>query len=215
MELPDRLSIEQSFATRLLGLSTKQRNRIIALAGFPPDLSKVPDEEWRRIERENQEKLAAILLLIWLASAELHGADVSRGRIWLMGHEWAQQHSITLASQINETTRTLLGRALATGQEITKAAWAAVLDVVFGEDRAERIAITETTAAQTNASEAVVPHDANDIWRTSLIYPERVCKICKPWDGKPRSQWELVFPEGPPQPHVGCNCFVDYAERKA
>ncbi len=212
MELPNRLDIERSFATRLLGLSTKQRNRIIALAGFPPDLTKIPQEEWDRIERENQEKLAAILLLIWLASAELHGADVSRGRIWLMGHELAQQHSITLASQINETTRTLLGRALATGQEITKATWAAVLDTVFGEDRAERIAVTETTTATVSAGEAVVTHSLNDTWFT--VSDTAVCPICQPLHGVPRDVWAMKFPLGPPA-HPVCRCWIQYEGMKA
>lgn len=212
MELPNRLALEDSFATRLLGLSRQQRNRIIALAGWPPDLNKIPDEEWQRIERENREKLAAILLLIWLASAELHGADVSRGNIWIKGHEWAQQHSITLASELNETTRSVLARVLATTPEITKAVWATALDAVFGEDRATKIAATETTAAQTAAGEAVRPHGPNDVWWTEG--DEAVCPKCSPLHKQPRAVWESVYPEGPPSPHPACRCWIQYEGTK-
>lgn len=52
-----------------------------------------------------------------------------------------------------------------------------------------------------------IPEPALAIWHTSQ--DDRVCPICRPLHGRPRDEWQSVFPLGPPA-HPVCRCFIDY-----
>lgn len=52
-----------------------------------------------------------------------------------------------------------------------------------------------------------IPEPALALWHTSR--DDRVCPVCRPLHGRPREEWQVQFPLGPPA-HVACRCFVDY-----
>jgi hypothetical protein len=215
MEIPNRLKLEQSFATRLLGLSTNQRNRLIVLAGYPPDMSKVPESFWQQVEHENREKLAAILFLLWMSSAELHGANVATDIVAHAGRVFAQAHSFRLASQLVENSKKIISAGLSAAGGVTKWEWSDILSKVFGKNRAETIAATETTVAQSMGAEwaikSMVGLSEQDLWITEA--DEKVCPVCLPLDQQPRSVWLPQFSNGPPA-HVNCRCTIQYANLK-
>jgi hypothetical protein len=98
----------------------------------------------------------------------------------------------------------------------------AVYDVLASPKAADQIA-NVVTATQHAATETLQAEQAkglhpNDKWR---IHPEasisgRVCPLCLPMNGQPRSQWSLIYPSGPPSPHLihnwtsPCYCTIDY-----
>lgn len=83
---------------------------------------------------------------------------------------------------------------------------------IFGPSRAEAEAITEFTNAQSAGGEfginVSVGESPDDTWQTEK--DARVCKICKPLQGKNRAKWTRLFPQGPPG-HPRCRCWIEYA----
>lgn len=90
----------------------------------------------------------------------------------------------------------------------------------FSTDRAESIAITETTEAITGGErdatrmyEELFDTSVLAIWQTRR--DERVCPTCAPLDGTPEEVWSQVAYDGPPA-HPRCRCglrhFVDGRE---
>lgn len=86
---------------------------------------------------------------------------------------------------------------------------------VFNEQRASGLAITETTAAQSSGAEKASvtsgTKDEEDTWFTRE--DDRVCPICAPLHGAPRSVWQQTFPLGPPA-HPNCRCWIHYSGEK-
>lgn len=99
MELPNRPQLEEQIADRLADLSTRQRHELEDLLGTPPRYSNVPQEFWDRVRRENEEELAAILLLLFAMSADYHatlaGDETPRTRQVLAAtaDRWATQRA--------------------------------------------------------------------------------------------------------------------------
>lgn len=81
----------------------------------------------------------------------------------------------------------------------------------LGDDRAETVARTELTMAQTKGEEAALPIirqqgvSLDGIWKA---FPD-ACPICTPFHNKPSSIWKTAFPAGPPA-HPRCRCSLEY-----
>lgn|GEM_PF-5039117 len=58
------------------------------------------------------------------------------------------------------------------------------------------------------SDEPTIPEPALALWHTSR--DDKVCPRCRPLHGRPREEWQLVAPMGPPL-HVACRCYIDYA----
>lgn len=62
----------------------------------------------------------------------------------------------------------------------------------------------------------LLPEPALAIWHTDIerdlarYGKSRVCPICGPLHGRPRDEWAVLYPLGPPGPHPGCRCWIDY-----
>lgn len=92
-------------------------------------------------------------------------------------------------------------------------------DAVFGEGRAEAIAITETTdaisTAETEAAGIITnstsPHVLVGTWITAE--DERVCPICAPLHGTTTDVYSRTFRNGPPA-HPRCRCRIRWAARQ-
>ena len=238
MELPDRYFLELEFAARIAKLSKRQRAELEGLLGDSPDLRNVPEETWQRWEQENRDQFLTILLLIAASSAEFHGSDPGDEIIATTLTGWADQRSKEVASDISMTTRNRLTEFFA---EIERARldrplgplpgdddvdptdpdeiWKRLdeeIESLYGEKRADSIAKNETTAAQTIGGEigieATVGLSPDDVW---LNHPELSqagpCQICAPLHNQSRSMWGRFFPDGPPGPHPGCVCSIQYA----
>ncbi len=58
-----------------------------------------------------------------------------------------------------------------------------------------------------------IPEPALALWHASTDAQgnpdSKVCPICRPLHGRPRDEWQLVFPLGPPS-HGNCRCWIDY-----
>ncbi|QDT41074.1 Phage Mu protein F like protein [Gimesia alba] len=86
------------------------------------------------------------------------------------------------------------------------------LKEVFSPARIERMAVSEVTDAITHAGEATKQQaglsSEEDTWWTED--DDRVCPICEPLHGQPRSVWAEKFPLGP-KAHYKCRCRIAYA----
>lgn len=86
---------------------------------------------------------------------------------------------------------------------------------IFGQGRAESLAITETTRAATegmlNAAgllSVLGVLAAKATWITAG--DANVCPVCSPLNYRERESWELEFPSGPPA-HPRCRCYLEFA----
>lgn len=213
-ELADRMKQEEAFEFAYLVVNQRLQRELRGLLGDPPDPSNVPEEFWERAEQlQREESLKWLILLFW-QSAIQHGADPQIAR------DEAERWANSRAGLIFRGS-TAWSRKLFTG--LTDDNREEVLDNIFGEVRAARMAATQTTdAALAGAASQGV--SADDIWITQV--DEMVCPYCRPLHLKPRRDWlqiyyEIILPSfpagasyGPPgdrSPHVNCRCFRIYA----
>lgn len=217
MELANRDEIEQKFLRNKNRMSVQHRMELEAYLGNPPDPMRVPDIFWQKVEDEERRMLSAFLLIIALSNSRQHGSDgpMAAGR----ARAWADQHAASVARGYVQHSRSktlLLGRELA-GTKTSKLDMRNRAGTIFGPDRNKFIVSTETTAASVFGGEAAFSSmgliSAEDTWRNRpSLSQSGPCKICKPLDGRPRTEWALVFPGGPPG-HPGCVCEVEYVNR--
>lgn len=239
MELPDRDSIEADFAARIRKLTARQRRELEDWihATVPPDIANVPEWQWQKWEEESNDELLLILLLIAAASAELHGSVPGDDAVATALTGWATEHAAEVSASMARTTRE---RITATFEDIAERRAAAdftlleldeagrvidspasrdfaaeldeAFESLFGDKRAESVAVTETTAAQSAGGEVgvemTVGKSRDDRWFT--VNDAKVCPICTPLHQQPRSYWARFFPQGPPGPHPGCRCWIEY-----
>lgn len=72
-ELANRDELEENFAKKFGRVARRHMHEYREFLGNPPDESNVPPEFWKKVERETENELVPILLLIFGESAELHG----------------------------------------------------------------------------------------------------------------------------------------------
>lgn len=220
-ELTNRTKHEASFAGKLGKLSGRHRRELQDLLGFPPDVSKVPESFWLRVQRETEEELIALLLLIFIAAATQHRASASeaQGR----AAQFASLTARDTAKSYTDTGREMLrtggqewAETTRTGGTVTRASVLDRTNTIFGPTRVRGIAMTGTTDAATSGSEAGIEltdgHSDDDTWWTEA--DQRVCPICQPLHKTKRENWSRLFPSGPPA-HPRCRCWIVYAAEKA
>jgi hypothetical protein len=204
MDLPNRAAVESKFAANLARSFSDYRHKIepFLRRGEP-----VPDAVYAEIEEDAQQRIAAILLILFLSSAETHGAPP--GIIEPAASEFANSRGAQVAEQLVANTRARLSApAMATAtvsQRIEQSVMA------LGPERAATIAVTETTVATSAGGERGVASSVGlqefDLWYTRQ--DDRVCPICGPLHAAKRSLWSLRFPNGPPG-HPNCRCYIEY-----
>lgn len=234
MELPDRYALEAQFAAKLARLTTRQRVRLRALMGSPPNPKNVPPAFWDEVRREMEDEAAVALYLLFLSSATFH-AEAAEGKkepglvagsFDNAAQSWGRNRAATLATSYAATARDVFAETMAAlkqqqeaGQRVTRQQFEDELTKIFGPAKAEQIARTETTAAQSAGGEAGVEStvgvSAADVW---LNHPELSrsgpCPTCKPLHNTTRVQWARQFPAGPPC-HLNCVCSIKYSNVKA
>lgn len=241
MELTNRDTLEADFARKISRLTSKKRKELEQLLGNPPDVTKVPPQFWADAERELNNEMTLLLILIAASSYTQHGGEpVEPYRMFPVGPgvadamkigtdgkvvpysilQWAAENSGNVASEWSKHSQDMLNTAQKdwtqtadeTGEHPTRGDIRDVTLRIFGPGRASRIAVNETTRSQHFGSEhaiaTTVGLSPDDIWKTSE--DDRVCPICSPLDNQPRSYWGRFFPDGPPDPHPLCRCYIIY-----
>lgn len=160
--------------------------------------------------------LTSIALDAALTTASSVGPDFDPAAAQTAAGEWARAHAGETIQGITETTRTLVGQAVATYAEtpgMSRAQLTALLQGAFGERRAETIAITEATRASAQGALMTQAHLAQfglsfaRVWQT---VKQEVCPICEPLDGKLEGDgWTE-----PPPAHPRCRCALSLKRRK-
>jgi hypothetical protein len=220
MELPTRSQHDEDAAGALAALSARQRHELEQLLGNPPSIANVPQEFWDKVQQETEDELAAILLLIFMRSAEFHGsASAAAGTAAIL---WARPTAAPFAASFTQTSRDMLAgygarweAVIATGQRLTEDVIFEDTNRIFGPGRAARMAVDAVTTGQTAGGEwavgMFVGTSPNDRWKCNPhLSKSGPCEICSPLDGQPREVWEAEFPMGPPGPHSSCCCEIIY-----
>lgn len=195
-------------------MAARHRRELLDMAGDPPDLSRVPDAWFQKVVSETEAELAALLLLIFLASAAAHGTAEKDATA--SGIDWAQRQARERAAAWGTRLRdgmAQVDRDIQAARELQRppdGAGSALSDL-FSPSVVEREVITQTTVATSAGSEFAVNRaglaDQRDRWRTER--DGKVCPICKPLDGTTREVWARKFPGGPPA-HPRCRCEIQY-----
>jgi len=224
-ELRNRTELESRFAARFARSTSQFRHELIDLLGDPPDIARVPEEFWQRVEQEANAQLAVVLLLLWSESADLHGLETVDPR----GQQFATTRGGEAASSFAGTSRDMLRTAgtdwaqrASAGERIAKGEVTERATSIFGPARSEKVATFETGRAQTDAGEVwrrdqqAVGVRIKAIWRHSRYRPKghagaevKPCPICTPLLDQDESVWGLQAPSGPPL-HPNCDCFLEY-----
>jgi hypothetical protein len=211
-ELRNRAALESDFAKRFGELAGRHRRELDKLLGNPPDAQNVPASFWEKVQRETEEELVAILLLLFIAASSQHGLDDDRARSVATGFALGRGAQVAASYAQTSFERT---RNNFPGETVTRETRAEGLEKVFGKARVEEIAVDNTTAASTAggeaAIEATVGKTEQDTWFTQG--DDKVCPTCGPLHRLKRSDWMLKFPSGPPS-HPNCRCWIEYAREK-
>lgn len=101
MEIPNRTDYDAAFARKLSRLNARQRRELIALLGHPPNIANVPASFWEKVRKENEDELAAALLLLFAESFFFHAraAGVDPRRLQSAGLNAAQHYAATKARE--------------------------------------------------------------------------------------------------------------------
>lgn len=200
-DLKDRRKREETLAASLLML-------------FEDYKSKIPnDVNWNEFQSDLESVLAAALEDTSNTSfqqiKQQINVELDEKKLKKKSPEnWASDYSKELAALIVATTQDRVKQVEKDGKELD-------LDYDFSEERAQRIAITETTRAVT-AGEYLLLSSAidNDLidayearWHAEL--DALTCQDCQDLDGMSQSVWEREAPSGPPL-HPDCRCTLEY-----
>ena len=214
-DIPDREKHESTFRNALTRMMAKHRKELERIAGWPPDLDRVPAEFWVRVEEDLRKQNEAALLLLFVLTTARHGVDGEAGRQLARSYVAGRSASVAsrFATNSRERLETLQKDITTTTTVATKAAFRGRLSSILGPDRADSLAVTETTAATSAGSAAAVAArglvSESDRWITEN--DDRVCRICNPLHRTRRDNWARLFPLGPPA-HVRCRCWLKYSE---
>lgn len=217
MQLPNREELDEWALALLVQMNDRHRDELRRWLGNPPLWENVPQVFWRKVEREVNDELAAVLLLIYAQSAEFHGLDPDTATV--AGRRWAANQAGATARQYTETTQARtqaatqewLQRMLVDGEQIPQADIDERLDSILGESRATGAAMDAVTTAQTGGGEDAV-RALGGITDTDTWYTEqddKVCPTCEPLHAQPRTVWQSEVPAGPPA-HPRCRCWIVY-----
>lgn len=214
-ELINRAELEAKTGIVLARIGSRQRRELEAMLGNPPNLKNVPADWWDKSQQEIEDALTALLLKTFLLSAKQHGLK-ERDAI-VQGEVFSAKYAKYLAKQFRlNTLDGLKSAAKEWGDQTAKSALLLTTLRWFGPSRFSTIAVNETTRAQHFGSELAIKTiyglNPRDEWVTRS--DSKVCEICGPLDGLPRSEWEQKFAEGPPEPHAQCRCWIRYASRR-
>ncbi len=195
---------------------------IMAALGGPRDLNKIPVEFWNEQTAQTLAGIRPILEASALRAAE--ALSITVPVLWdptVLAREaidWAGQYSYDLVRKIDENTLSVLRRIIPQFAEtpgMTIGDLRKRLGPVFGEVRAQSIAVTETTRAFAEGQRLVQKELAlggvNRVRKWNTSGDEVVCDICGPLDGKTEDEWGGI---ASPPAHPRCRCWTTLVREK-
>ena len=236
--LKDRDEIAAPLRKKIEALNKRQAAEFRRLLGSPPDPGNVPQSFWNGVQKENEEALLALLLLLFLTSYDAHRTwgkmekpkdDAPRDKI---AEQWTKARAADVAAGINKRSIEMLDNAgrgwsakTKQGVDVPKDEIDQIVDSIFGEGRVDTIVRTEGQQAVVEGGDAGVTHGSKEsgikvtrYWghvgrrppnhSNALINP---CPVCSPREGLPQSRWRGLWPG---QCHPGCDCFVVYVDQE-
>lgn len=206
-------------------LNTRQKRDLYAILGPSLDTDRVPAGVWQEWEREIQREFASVLgilyLTTWDAFRRIVPVDWSgwpvEARQLELAEEYAAKRSDFLSKSYVENTRNPLSQSPAEDRSTE-------FNRVFGKDREEVVAVTET-ATVIPAAEAGYSGEAEKAnpnlkllatWKHHDHRPPghsraqiNPCPTCSPLEGLRQSDWPEKFAKGPPA-HPNCDCHLEW-----
>lgn len=222
-DLPNRQDEEAALAALLLVQFEEFQDEALGLLGDPPDMANLPVGYFDRIAQSIKATLLDQLTGLHVEAAErmAEAFDMAwdAARAAKEAAAWAEQRATELATDFAKRIYEQISEALQRfrEQENSDAAAAGLgvmLATIFSEERAEGIAVTETTGAVSEGEIAEARRMERELgvkivaeWVTER--DARVCPICTPLDGQPEEDWREQFPSGPPA-HPRCRCYLTW-----
>lgn len=235
-ETPNRFERESEMARALGKMGARHKREFLALLGNPPDQRNVPENFWQRVQEETDAEILAVLLLIFMESAILHGLDEIQAAP--LAREWAQtrasetaagfvRHSQELFRRAETLTRETQaearaefpgqpGPAIERGHEMSLEIYQRTAGDVFGPERMGRVAQFETAMGMDRGGQAAIRVRqvvVTVFWRHSEIRPtghagaEKLpCPVCTPNLDKPEDEWTYNGRPYPEGPPMHPNC---------
>lgn len=229
-----RDDVEVELSTKLRRALAAQLTRLMAVLGDDPGTAQLDEAFW---QAERELLVAAVEPTIEQAarlSAEAHGAhikalpeepDIAPGALmprsvpvlWdeavIASHaaDWAREYAGQLIRDVTSHTMDLVQQQVANWIRtpgLTIGDLRRSLLPAFGEKRAQRIAVTETTRAFVQGQRIVQDElrrgglRLDMIWHTSA--DERVCEVCSALDGKAEGDGWAIEPPA----HPNCRCWT-------
>ncbi len=219
-QLIGRSDIEAAATARLSRTIERYRQEIARLLGADPLAKTIPEARtdaawgrmWVEMERDVADDVGVLLVLAWMASAEQHGLEIiphdPRAVVFATGR------AADVARQFVANTQQRLGSTIDgwINAEPSKAQVAADLESILGPVRAEAVAVTETTVANSAAILATVAMmttgtgtGGKSIWQ---LGEAEHCPLCVALHGTDETIWRIFAPNGPPA-HVRCACWLN------
>jgi len=208
-ELTNREKLQKRFTNRLATLSAAHRKELLTLLGDPPDFDNVPESFWKKVEEETAAMAVVMMLLIFSNAETQHGYSGEDAILAAEGFAAARADEFSkLWVDASRNKLDTIAQRFARGEN--ESIRSETLGV-FGPERVARAAENETVIARHRGSElaieATVGLSPEDIWENG----GPACPVCLKLNKKPRSYWGKYFPSGPPSPHPGCDCYIQYA----
>lgn len=228
-DIPNRLDEEAALAAILSAMFARHQDELTewleANAGrarrLPPGLLAAFRND---VAEAVQTTIAGVHSEAAQRIAEQLGYGVSTDEAVARADQYARDRAAEIGTAIAERLDTQTQEALALAATVTvglvaseeaRALVTRALETVTGAGRAETIAATEVTTANT-AGELARVDDVERrtgmaimaVWVTER--DDRVCPRCEAMDGAPRQAWKGDAEHGPPL-HPSCRCFVEYA----
>lgn len=215
-DLSERDYWEGKLARELSRFGRLQMGELYDLLGDPPQLSRVPDDWWRKHRDQLAGVLAGVLLEVFLDAAKRLDSKLTVSPPdWAVveqgGADWVRSYADSLAGSITANTKKALETLLVlwAAHEWTADLLQRKVFALFGATRLANIAITEVTRA-VSAAEQFLVRLLRSIANLALVpvfqtaKDERVCILCNPRDGKRIT--DGLFPPL----HPRCRCYVEW-----
>ena len=241
-DIPNRNELEAEMARNLSRLFGGFSGHILeVLEEYSYNFAAIPESVWQGLSQQQLGVLLPFLERVSIASAEQLMTATGIGVDWALVNQeaatWARSYSTFLAGQINASSRRAIadgirnsiaaffeeglthGQLLERLESDPKLAKLFTKDIrdrlgrIYGPQRAEMIAVTETTRAAVEGERYMVKelekygYRFTEIWQTNN--DDLVCLICAPRNGKLSGDGWRAPGDGPPA-HVRCRCWITH-----
>ena len=216
MDVNNRDKKERELARRLSRIFGDHFEEVMDLLGDPPNFTNLTPDYWERYSNDVRTALSVPINEIFYeqfeAQLEEFGLSIGDSTGSVEALNFVQRYMFDLVGGITDTTRNALQQEILSyiqNGDMTIEDLAKRLYRYYGPNRAEMIAITETTRAASEGENATMRevekltgNQYEPIWQTAA--DERVCDYCNPRNGK------VVRKDDAPPAHPRCRCWRNH-----